>query len=82
MGMGHTQGTFYFLTAPVECSELQIPLDNEEKDIFKKVILSEEIEWLYMELTIVTAALVYDHDYFTVTKHRYTRDRLLIDYSE
>ena len=44
MGMGCTQGAFYFPTAPVECSELQIPLDHEEKDIFNKVILSEEIE--------------------------------------
>ena len=44
MGMGHTQGAFYFPTAPVECSELQIPLDDEEKDILNKVILSEEIE--------------------------------------
>ena len=44
MGMGRTQGAFYFLTAPVECSELQIPLDHEETDIFNKVILLEEIE--------------------------------------
>ena len=82
MGMGCTQGTFYFLTAPVECSELQIPLDREEKKIFNKVILSEEIQLLYMELMIVTDTLVYDQDYFAVTKHRYTRDWLLIDYSE
>ena len=82
MGMGCIQGTFYFPTTPVECSELQIPLDREEKDIFNKVILSEEIERLYMELTIITDALVYDQDYFAVTKHRYTRNRLLIDYSE
>ena len=82
MGMGRTQGAFYFLTAPVECSELQIPLDHEEKDIFNKVILPEEIERLYMELTIVSDALVYDQDYFAVTKHQYTRNWLLIDYSE
>ena len=80
--MVHTQGTFYFPTAPVECSELQIPLDHEENNIFNEVILSEEIQRLYMELTIVTDTLVYDQDYFAVTKHQYTINQLLIDYSE
>ena len=44
MGMGCTQGTFYFPTAPVECSELPIPLDHQEKNIFNEVIVSEEIQ--------------------------------------
>ena len=82
MGMGCTQGTFYFPTAPVECSELPIPLDCQEKNIFNWVIVSEEIRQLYMELRIVTNALLYDQDYFAVTKHQYTRDRILIEYSE
>ena len=44
MGMGHTQGTFYFLTIPAECHELPIRLDRKEKIIFNNAIASEEIE--------------------------------------
>ena len=82
MGMGCTQGTFYFPTTPVECSELPIPLDHQEKNIFNQVIASEEIKRLYTELKIVTNSLCYDHGFFAVTKCQFTRDRILIDYSE
>ena len=44
MDMGCTQGTFYFPTTPVECSELPIPLDCQEKNIFNQVIRLEEIQ--------------------------------------
>ena len=44
MGMGCTQGTYYFSTVPVECSELPIPLDHQEKNICNEVIVSEEIQ--------------------------------------
>ena len=44
MGMGNTQGTFYFPTTPVQCSELLTELDHDEKNIFNQVLQSEQIE--------------------------------------
>ena len=44
MGMGHTQGTFYFLTTPVQCTELLIQLDRQEKNSFNEVMQLEQIE--------------------------------------
>ena len=67
---------------PVECSGLLIPLGCQEKNIFNQVITYEEIQQLYTELKIVTNSLHYDHNFFAVTKHRFNRDQILIDYSD
>ena len=82
MGIGQTQGTFYVLKQPQIVQQLPITLTQAKQQLYNKVMTSNQILRLQVEIQVAADALRYDHDYFNLRVHNYMNYPPLVNYSK
>ena len=82
MGIGQTQATFYVLKQPHIVQRLPITLTQAEQQVYNRVMTSNEILRLQVEIQAAADALRYDHDYFNFRVHNYMTYPPLVNHSK
>ena len=82
MGIGQIQATFYVPKQPHIVQRLPITLTQAEQQVYNRVMTSNEILQLQVEIQAAADALRYDHDYFNLRVHNYMTYPPLVNHSK
>ena len=82
MGIGQTQATFYVPKQPHIVQRLLITLTQAKQQVYNRVMTSNEILRLQVEIQVAADALRYDHYYFNLHVHNYMTYPPLVNHSK